>query len=67
MLPELNKDFIASTLLLGQGMPNKFSSFSPSGRKDLLEKLTKSDFMIEDIKMRLANRQQELTTKVRVF
>lgn len=67
MLPELSKDFIASTLLLGQGMPNKFSSFSPSGRKDLLEKLTKSDFMIEDIKARLANRQQELNTKVREF
>lgn len=67
MLPELSKDFIASTLLLGQGMPNKFSSFSPSGRKDLLEKLTKSDFMIEDIKARLTNRQQELNTKVREF
>lgn len=67
MLPELSKDFIASTLLLGQGMPNKFSSFSPSGRKDLLEKLTKSDFMIEDIKARLANRQQELNTKIREF
>jgi DNA repair exonuclease SbcCD ATPase subunit len=67
LLPELNKDFIASTLLLGQGMPNKFSSFSPSGRKDLLEKLTKSDFMIEDIKMRLAGRQQELNLKVREF
>ncbi len=67
MLPELSKDFIASTLLLGQGMPNKFSSFSPSGRKDLLEKLTKSDFMIEDIKTRLTNRQQELNTKVREF
>lgn len=67
MLPELSKDFIASTLLLGQGMPMRFSSFSPSGRKDLLEKLTKSDFMIEDIKARLANRQQELSTKIRDF
>ena len=67
MLPELNKDLIASCIIIGQGMPNKFSSFSPSGRKDLLEKLTKSDFMIEDIKTRLANRQQELSTKVREF
>ena len=67
LLPELSKDFIASTLLLGQGMPNKFSSFSPSGRKDLLERLTKSDFMIEDIKTRIANRQQELTIKIREF
>ena len=67
LLPELSKDFIASTLVLGQGMPNKFSSFSPSGRKDLLERLTKSDFMIEDIKTRLANRQQELNSKIREF
>ena len=53
LLPELSKDLIASTIIIGQGMPNKFSSFSPSGRKELLEKLTKSDFMIEDIKTRI--------------
>lgn len=67
LLPELSKDLIASCIIIGQGMPNKFSSFSPSGRKDLLEKLTKSDFMIEDIKARLATRQQELSTKAREF
>ena len=67
MLPELNKDLVASCIILGQGLPNKFSSFSPSGRKDLLEKLTKSDFMIEDIKNRITARQQELSTKVRDF
>ena len=60
LLPELTKDLIASTIIIGQGMPNKFSSFSPSGRKELLEKLTKSDFMIEDIKTRIAARQQDL-------
>ncbi len=67
LLPELTKDLIASTIIIGQGMPNKFSSFSPSGRKELLEKLTKSDFMIEDLKMRILNRQQELSLKVREF
>lgn len=67
LLPELSKDFIASTLILGQGMPNKFSSFSPSGRKELLEKLTKSDFMIDDIKARISARQQELSSKIREF
>ena len=40
LIPELNKDLIASTIIIGQGMPNKFSSFSPSGRKDLLEKIS---------------------------
>lgn len=67
LLPELTKDLIASTIIIGQGMPNKFSSFSPSGRKELLEKLTKSDFMIEDIKARITARQQELSIKVREF
>lgn len=67
LLPDINKDFIASTLILGQGLPNKFSSFSPSGRKELLEKLTKSDFMIEDIKHRVNARSQELTTQVRAI
>ena len=66
-LPELSKDLIASTIIIGQGMPNKFSSFSPSGRKDLLERLTKSDFMIEDLKTRISARQQELSEKIREF
>ena len=67
LLPELTKDLVASTIIIGQGMPNKFSSFSPSGRKELLEKLTKSDFMIEDIKSRIVARQQELAAKAREF
>lgn len=67
LLPDLNKDLIASTIIIGQGMPNKFSSFSPSGRKELLEKLTKSDFMIDDLKTRIQTRQQELSTKLREF
>lgn len=64
LLPDLTRDLIASTIIIGQGMPNKFSSFSPSGRKELLEKLTKSDFMIEDIKNRIALRQNELSRKI---
>lgn len=67
LLPDLTKDLIASTIIIGQGMPNKFSSFSPSGRKDLLERLTKSDFMIEDLKARILARMQELSSKIREF
>lgn len=65
VLPDLTKDLIASTIIIGQGMPNKFSSFSPSGRKDLLEKLTKSDFMVEDIRQRVNTRMTELQRQVR--
>lgn len=66
-LPELTKDLIANTIIIGQGMPSKFSSFNPSGRKELLERLTKSDYMIEDIKTRVANRLDELNKQVRVY
>ena len=67
ILPDLTKDLVTSTITLGQGMPHKFSSFSPSGRKELLEKLTKSDFMIDDLKTRIQSRQQELSSKLREF
>ena len=65
LLPDLTKNLITSTIIIGQGMPNKFSSFSPSGRKELLEKLTKADFMIEDIKQRVTTRLTTLTSQVR--
>ncbi|MBP5694404.1 MAG: hypothetical protein J6X03_02990 [Bacilli bacterium] len=67
LLPELNKDLIASTILIGQGMPNKFSSFSPSGRKELLENLTGTDFMIDEVKTKIQNRQTELEGQVRAL
>jgi DNA repair exonuclease SbcCD ATPase subunit len=67
VLPEVTKDLITSTIIMGQGNVNRFSSFSPSGRKELLEKLTKSDFMIEDLKSRIYNRQVELSTKIREY
>jgi DNA repair exonuclease SbcCD ATPase subunit len=65
VLPDITKDLIASTIIIGQGMPNKFSSFSPSGRKDLLEKLTKSDFMVDDIRQRVNTRLTELQRQLR--
>ena len=67
LLPDLTNDYLSSVVIISQGMPNKFSSFSPSGRKELLEKLTKSDFMIEDIKNRIALRQNELSRKIQEY
>lgn len=70
-LPILTKDLIASTCIIGQGMPNKFSAFTPSGRKELLERLTGSDFMIIDVKNKVTARlntlnslAQELSTNI---
>ena len=65
VLPNLNKELITAIILFGQGMPNAFSKLSPSGRKDLLEKLTNSEFMIEAIKERAANVSLELNTRLR--
>lgn len=59
-LPDLTAELFGNVILLGQGLPHKFSDHTPSGRKELLEKLTKSDFMIEDLKNRLTSRMETL-------
>ncbi len=64
-LPDLTTQLIGSIIILGQGLPFRFSDNSPSGRKDILEKLSKSDFMIEDIKCKLNNRKISLNNKLR--
>ena len=65
LIPGLDRTLLASSIILGQGLPSKFSSFKPVGRKELLEQLTKSDFMINDIKERIANRLNTLSTQLR--
>lgn len=64
-LPDIDYNLISSTIILGQGMPAKLSSFTPSGRKELLERLTKSDFMIEDMKKRVSARLDKLNKDLR--
>ena len=64
LLPDI-ETIISSVVILGQGLPNRFTNNSPTGRKEVLEKLSKSDFMIEDIKDRLSNRQKELKLVLR--
>lgn len=64
-LPELTHSLIGSVIILGQGLPQKFTNNAPSGRKEVLEKLSKSDFMIEDIKNRLTNRKINLSQDLR--
>lgn len=65
LLPDITKDLLASTITIGQGMPNRLTLNPPSGRKDVLEKLTKTDFMIEDVKERVSNRLLEVSQKIR--
>ena len=64
-LPDLTPSLIGSVIILGQGLPSKFTNNSPSGRKEVLEKLCKSDFMIEDLKNRISSRKTELSSSLR--
>lgn len=66
-LPDLNSQLISSVIILGQGLPYRFTNNTPSGRKDLLEKLSKSDFMIIDLKDRLTKRKTILLNEIRTF
>lgn len=66
-LPDLTSELLGSVIIIGQGMPQKFTGNTPSGRKEVLEKLSKSDFMIEDIKSRLSARKNTLTSEIRDF
>lgn len=64
-LPELTASLIGSVIILGQGLPSRFTNNSPSARKEVLETLTRSDFMIDDLKCRIANRKCELNSELR--
>lgn len=66
-IPDLTASLIGSVIVLGQGLPQKFTNNSPSGRKEVLEKLSKSDFMIEDLREKVAKRKTELTTELRCY
>ena len=64
-LPQVTSNLLNSVIVLGQGLPQKFTNNTPSGRKDVLEKLSNSEFMIEDLKNRIAERKKALDIKKR--
>ena len=64
-IPQLSSSLINSVIILGQGLPQRFTNNSPSGRKEVLEKLSNSDFMITDLKERLTNRRSVLLDQQR--
>ena len=64
-LPDLTSSLVGSVIILGQGLPHKFTDNTPSGRKETLEKLSKSDFMIQDIKDRVTKRIDDIDKKLR--
>lgn len=64
-LPDITPSLLGSVIILGQGLPQRFTNNTPSGRKEVLEKLSKSDFMIEDLKKRIIDRKSVLSTQIR--
>lgn len=64
-LPDLNSQLLGSVIILGQGLPQRFTNNTPSGRKEVLEKLSKSDFMIADIKDKITKRKIQLQEHLR--
>lgn len=60
-LPDFNSILLNSVIILGQGLPQRFTNNTASGRKDVLEQLSKSDFMIEDLKKRIIQRAKTLS------
>ena len=66
-LPDLTSQLIGSIIILGQGLPYRFTYNTPSARKTLLESLTKSDYMVQTIKDKLDNRKEELRSQLRSF
>ena len=64
-LPDITPSLIGSVIILGQSLPQRFSNNTPSGRKEVLEGLSKSDFMIADLKDRIASRKQLLLDTIK--
>lgn len=64
-LPEITYKFMNSVIILGQGLPSRFTNNTPSGRKAVLEELTNADFMINQVKEAIKRRQDGLNEKLR--
>lgn len=64
-LPELTLNFLGSTIILGQGLPQRFTNNTPAGRKAVLEELSNADYMISHIKENIKHRQDKLSNSLR--
>lgn len=64
-------EVLGSIIILGQGLPYKFSSFSPSKRKDLLETMSGASTEVDKVKLKLdieeskhASQQNDAAVKI---
>lgn len=63
ILPGLGQ-VLGSVIIFGQGMPDRFTGNTPSGRKAFLEKVLNTDFMLEDLKERISRRSEYLSEQL---
>lgn len=63
-LPELTMKFLGSTVILGQGLPQRFTNNSPAGRKAVLEELSNADYMITHVKENIQRRKSSLESQL---
>ena len=63
-LPDITSTLLGSVIIMGQGLPCRFSANTPSGRKEVLENLFNADFMIEDIKAKVDIRKNALAAEM---
>ena len=66
-LPDVTSQLLGSIIILGQGLPYRFTYKDPGARKQLLERLTKSDYMVQAVKEKLESRKDELKLQLRSF
>ena len=64
-IPDLTYNLISAIIILGQGLPNKFMNNKPSHRKEALEELTRTDFMIADLRDKIDSRLLELQNQLK--
>ena len=63
-LPDITAQLLGSVIVLGQGLPQRFTNNTPAGRKEILEQLSKSDYMIQDIKDKLLLRKTDVMVEL---
>lgn len=60
-IPELSSSIIGSVIFLGQGLPNKLTNYAPKARKDLLENLAQTSYLIDELKNKVKVRTAQNT------
>lgn len=64
-IPRMTSSLLNSVIILGQGLPQRFTNNTPAGRKAVLETLAETDFMIIDLRMKIDGRKADLQRKKR--